>query len=112
MATLNDSYFEPVLNKCIGGHSVILGIIDTSSRKYMPWSMEDLIHLSQAKLYLFPEDFSKADRDQRKIRNICSNGHECSRIDEEDWAKKVNDQTDDRIKSCRGCGKQVTEIME
>jgi hypothetical protein len=46
VCTLNDSYFEPVLSEALGGHQVIIGIIDTNSRKYMPWSMEALIHFS------------------------------------------------------------------
>jgi hypothetical protein len=46
VATLSDSYFEPVTSSAFGGHTVIIGIIDTSSRKYMLWNMESLIHLS------------------------------------------------------------------
>jgi hypothetical protein len=69
----------------MGGHSVIIGVIDTNSRKYMPWGMRALIHLSQAKLYLFPEDFSKQDRADRKIRNISAAGHVMVKKNKDEW---------------------------
>jgi hypothetical protein len=69
----------------MGGHSVIIGVIDTNSRKYMPWGMRALIHLSQAKLYLFPEDFSKQDRADRKIRNMSAAGHVMVKKNKAEW---------------------------
>merc|ERR1712166_1294319 len=58
---MHNSYFEPALSTGVGGTQVILGIIDISSRKYMPWSIEGLIHVSQNKLHLFSEDLSKEE---------------------------------------------------
>jgi len=46
LCVLQDSMFEPILDMTAGGHQIISGIIDTMSRKYMAWSMEALIHLS------------------------------------------------------------------
>jgi hypothetical protein len=43
---MHNSYFEPALSEGVGGSAVILGIIDTCSRKYLPWSIEGLIHVS------------------------------------------------------------------
>jgi len=61
LCVLQDSMFEPVLDITSGGHQIIIGIIDTMSRKYMAWSMEALIHLSNRLLYLFPSDFTKEE---------------------------------------------------
>jgi len=43
---MHNSYFEPALSLAVGGSQVILGIIDTCSRKVMPWSIEGLLHIS------------------------------------------------------------------
>lgn len=52
LCELSENYFEPVVNRCLGGFNIIVAFIDTQSRKYMPWGVKALIHLGQEKLNL------------------------------------------------------------
>jgi hypothetical protein len=43
---LPSKFIAPILSETGGGHKIILGIIDTRSRKYMPWSIAALMHIA------------------------------------------------------------------
>jgi hypothetical protein len=44
---------------------VILGLIDVRSRKFMHWSMQGLIHISNQRIHLFPGDLNQEETDRR-----------------------------------------------
>jgi hypothetical protein len=43
---MSQQYFEPATSMAYGGSNVILGLVDTASRKFVEWSIKGLLHIS------------------------------------------------------------------
>lgn len=70
---MSRQYFEPATSMARGGSNVILGLVDIASRKFMEWSIKDLLHISQQRIQLFADDLSEAEIKKRNEDSLNKN---------------------------------------